>query len=109
MSDGGKGSGRRPGSGYQSGWDRIFAPAPAGQSPAAIVADNNAASACPRWGAGQCIAPAAPALHPLASATVVQMVKTPLQKGVCTCTCTRSVGVGGASASSYPQDGKCQI
>ncbi len=24
MSDGGKGSGRRPGDGYQDGWDRIF-------------------------------------------------------------------------------------
>ena len=24
MSDGGKGSGRRPGAGYQDGWDRIF-------------------------------------------------------------------------------------
>lgn len=77
-SDGGKGSGRRPGSGFQDGWERIFG------GPA----------------------PAAPALHPLASADQVQMVQTPPQKGCCTCTCTRSVGVGGASASSYPQEGK---
>lgn len=28
MSDGGKGSGRRPGDGYQDGWDRIFGRAP---------------------------------------------------------------------------------
>lgn len=76
-SDGGKGSGRRPGQGFQDGWERIF-----GGS-----------------------APAAPALHPLASADRVQMVQTPPQKGVCTCTCTRSVGVGGAGASSYPQGG----
>ena len=72
MSDGGKGSGRRPGEGFQDGWERIF-----GGS-----------------------APAAPALHPLASADRVQMGQTPPPKGVCTCTCTRSVGVGGASASS---------
>lgn len=108
-SDGGKGSDRRPGQGYQDGWDRIFGrsahAAHAGQSPAAIVADNNAASACPRWGAGQCIAPAAHALHTLASATVVQVVQTPPKKGVCTCTCTRSVGVGGERVQNFVERG----
>jgi hypothetical protein len=67
MSDGGKGSGRRPGTGFQDAWERIFRPS----------------------------AHAAHAVHELAHADRVQVVQTPPKKGVCTCTCTRSVGVGG--------------
>ena len=33
MSDGGKGSDRRPGKGYQDGWDRIFGTAPKPEKP----------------------------------------------------------------------------
>lgn len=34
MSDGGKGSGRRPGEGYQDAWERIFGKKPQPQQPA---------------------------------------------------------------------------
>jgi hypothetical protein len=45
MSDGGKGSGRRPGSGYQDAWERIFGnKKPAPQQPAKPSAPHCTAS-----------------------------------------------------------------
>ncbi len=77
MSDGGKGSGRRPGQGFQDGWERIFGPS----------------------------AHAAHAVHELAHADRVQEVQTPPKMGVCTCTCTRSVGVGGERVQNFVERG----
>ena len=79
MSDGGKGSGRRPGRGFQDGWERIFG------GPA----------------------PAAPALHPLAGATVVQDGAHTPPQGVCTCTCySLCIGCGGGACTDLDIVGK---
>ena len=99
-SDGGKGSDRRPGEGYQDGWDRIFGRAPRTGPPCYQDRDQGR-----NFPALDRSAHAAHAVHEVARADQVQVVQTPPKKGVCTCTCTRSVGVGGERVQNFVERG----